>query len=213
MFSQRTIYPGVRTHAAPEPLYAKILDTAWEALPAEIQAMHGGSPPPIEFSPRHDGDPMPLPSPRQATGRARVARGTTLLARLAAAAFGFPAASEDTPVTVQFDCAAGAETWTRDFAGQRFVSRQYAGTGRWDRLLCERFGPLTFAMAVIVADGRLSLALRGWKAFGIPLPRFLSPWSEAHETVEAGKFHFNVAIGHWATGPIVRYQGWLEPRQ
>ncbi len=193
LFSQRAIYPGIRAHQAPEPLYAKILNTAWDSLPPEIQAMH-----------------RPTTRP-QARGRARAERGTTFLARHAAAVFGFPAASEDTSVTVQFDSAAGAETWTRNFAGQRFASQQYAGTGRWDGLLCERFGPLTFAMAVVVAEGRLSLVLRGWKAFGIPLPLFLGPWSEAHETVEDGKFNFDVAIGHWATGLIVRYRGWLEP--
>jgi hypothetical protein len=189
LFAQRTIYPGIRTHAASEPLYAKILDTAWDTLPAEIRAMH---------------------ATRQAGGRARVERGTSILARLTAAAFGFPAASEDTPVAVQFDPVAGTEVWTRTFAGKRFASRQYAGTGRWDGLLCERFGPLTFAMAVVVENGRLSLVVRGWNAFGLPLPRWLSPWSEAHETVEDGKFHFHVAIGHWATGLIVRYRGWLN---
>jgi hypothetical protein len=64
-------------------------------------------------------------------------------------------------------------------------------------------------MALVLECGRLSLILRHWRAFGIPMPMFLCPRSTAHETVEDGRFRFHVEIGHRWTGLIVRYRGWL----
>jgi len=79
------------------------------------------------------------------------------------------------------------------------------------RVLCEGFGPLTFAMALVSEEGRLSLVMRRWSAFGVPLPMWLCPRSNAYETVEDGRFRFHVEIGHLLTGLIVRYRGWLVP--
>jgi hypothetical protein len=66
-------------------------------------------------------------------------------------------------------------------------------------------------MALVPVDQRLTLVLRRWSAFGIPLPMWLCPRSNAYEVSEAGRFGFHVEIGHPITGPIVRYKGWLEP--
>jgi hypothetical protein len=125
----------------------------------------------------------------------------------------FPEASEDTPVEVRFDSANGEETWTRTFGDQSFSSRQFAGRGRSERLLCESFGPITFAMALVVEDMKLRLILRRWSVFGIPLPMWLCPRSEAYETNEDGRFNFHVEISHPLTGLIVRYEGWLAPER
>jgi hypothetical protein len=51
-------------------------------------------------------------------------------------------------------------------------------------LLCERFGPLTFAMALVVVDSHLSLVLRRRSAFGLPLAMWLAPRSDSYESVE-----------------------------
>jgi hypothetical protein len=195
LFAGRTIYTGVRDDgpAGAAPLYARVLGSAWDQLPDEIRALH-------DFE-----------ATASASGRASVERGRNPLARLAALVMGFPKASDDTPVSVRFAETGGVETWTRRFGDEVFSSRQFAGHGRSERLLCERFGPLTFAMALVVADGRLSLVLRRWSVFGAPLPMVLCPRSNAYETVEDGRFHFHVEIGHPLTGPIVRYRGWLAP--
>ena len=136
-------------------------------------------------------------------------RGSGLLARLAAAIIGFPRATADTPVRVEFNAIGEAETWTRTFGNKSFSSGQFAGRGRSERLLCERFGPLTFAMALVPEEGRLRLVLRRWSAFGVPLPMWLGPRSNSHESAEDGRFHFHVEISHPLTGLIVRYRGWL----
>jgi hypothetical protein len=195
LFANRTIYTGTRDDATDgvTPLYAGILGTACETLPAAIRQMHDGS------------------AMRTVRGRASVERGVSVLAQLAAAIMGFPKATADTSVSVQFTAAGGEETWTRRFGEESFSSIQYAGRGRSQRLLCERFGPLTFAMALVAKNGRLSLVLRRWSAFGIPLPMWLCPRSNSWEETEADRFRFHVEIGHPLTGLIVRYKGWLEP--
>jgi hypothetical protein len=192
LFARRTIYTGVRETAAGGCLYAGLLGTAWQELPAEIRNMHD------------------WPGKAEARGTAAVERGAGLLARLIAKLFGFPAAAEQVPVTVRFAARDGVETWTRAFGGARFSSTQFAGKGRAEHLLCERFGPLTFAMALVVANGRLSLVPRSWDLLGLPLPLSLCPRADAHESVEDGLFRFHVEIRHPLTGLIVRYRGALS---
>lgn len=194
LFERRTLSTGLRDDRQPmgTPLYASLLGDAWERLPPAIREMHA-------LSDRS----------RTVEGRARVERGTGLLARFVARLMRFPAAGEDMPVSVCFDLRDGVETWTRTFGTGSFFSTQFAGTGRAERLLAERFGPLTFAMALVLEHDRLKLVLRRWSAFGVPMPKWLCPRSDAHETETAGRFHFHVAISHPLTGLIVRYTGWL----
>jgi len=193
LFAGRTIDTGMRQDDASDalPLYARILGDAWRELPAQIRDMHDV----------HDT--------ATAEGRARVERGRGILARLACALLRFPQSNLDTSVSVQFDVSNGVETWTRTFGNDRFGSRQFAGRGRSERLLCERFGALTFAMALVVARERLSLVLRRWSIFGLPLPMWLCPRSASYESVEQGWFNFHVQISHPLTGLIIRYDGWL----
>ena len=134
------------------------------------------------------------------------------LARLAAAFVGFPRTTSDTSVRVEFTCVTTArKSGSGDSAPRCFRSRQFAGRGRSDGLLCERFGPLTFAMALVVDGERLLLVLRRWSVFGIPLPMWLCPRSVSYESVEDGRFNFHVKISHPLTGLIVSYDGWLKP--
>ena len=118
LFANRTIHTGTRDDApdATMPLYARILGTAWETLPAAIRQMHDVS------------------GTRTVRGRASVKRGVSALAQLVAAIMGFPKANPDTSVSVQFTAAAGEETWVRTFGEDSFSSTQYAGRG--DRRGC-----------------------------------------------------------------------------
>jgi hypothetical protein len=146
-----------------------------------------------------------------AHGRAGVERRRGPLAALIGWVMRFPQATADTAVTVRFEAAGGVETWTRTFGDHSSASRQLAGSGRSERLLVERFGPLSFAMALVRDDERLSLVLRRWSFLGVALPMWLGPTSQAHEAVENGRFTFHVEIGHPLAGMVVRYRGWLEP--
>jgi hypothetical protein len=123
----------------------------------------------------------------------------------------FPAAGHDVPVEVTFRAEGGSEIWTRSFAGKRFSSAQRAGRGRSERLLAERFGPLTFDMALVVKDRQLHLIPRRWSVLGLPMPASLGPRGIAYESEENGRFHFHVEIALPVIGLIVRYRGWLVP--
>jgi hypothetical protein len=191
LFARRKIYTGTRDEGAAEPLYARLLGSAWHELPAEVREMHD------------------LNSALTARGSAAVERGAGFLARLVARAIGFPASADEIPVTVRFTAVDGRETWTRSFGEQTFSSAQFAGQGRDAHLLCERFGWLTFAMALVVEGDRLALVPRRWSVLGIPLPMWLCPHADAYESVEGGRFSFHVEIRHPLTGLIVRYRGAL----
>jgi len=158
LFGARTISTGIRGD-----------DTSGTAsLYASIWAKRGA------IYPQKSATCMTLAKPQRRKG-ARAERGRSVLARIAATIIGFPPTNLDVPVRVQFDAANGVETWTRTFGSDCFRSRQFAGSGRSEHLLCERFGALTFAMALVVSAGRLLLVLRRWTIFGLPLPMWLCP--------------------------------------
>lgn len=176
-----------RTEVPRLPLIRLVLGAGFELLPPEVQATHD-----------HAG-------PRRWSGRAEVTRGAGLFAGLIARMFRFPGAAADVPVTVLKTPVEGGEVWERRFGGQVFRSHLRGGTGG----LTERFGPLTFAIALEVRDGALYWpVVRGW-CLGLPLPRWLLPVSVAREYAEDGRFRFDVALHAPFGGLIVRYKGWL----
>jgi len=193
VFDAKDIATGIRDRVPEDaPLYRHVLGPAFDRLPEPIKAMHTD------------------PDGRTIRGRARVDRGSNPLARIIAKIVGFPKAGAEIPVEVTFTTQDGGELWERSFDGNRFSSFQKKGDGAFEHLLSERFGPLEFGLALILKDDRLWLKTLGWRAFGIPMPRFLAPSGDAFEHVEDGRFHFHVEIKHWMTGLIVRYRGWLE---
>jgi hypothetical protein len=192
LFARRQIFCGVRdTPAAGAPLYRRLLGDAYGQLPAPIQALHH------------------MTDTRVAEGVATIERGKGFLVRATATVFGFPPAGRDVPVKVLFTLRDGREVWRRTFADRSFSSTQEEGRGRFDRLLCERFGPFCFGIALVCAADRLQLVVRGWSVFGIPLPRALAPIGDAYESAEDGRFHFDVEIRLRWIGLIVGYRGWL----
>jgi hypothetical protein len=198
LFARRQISTG-RWQELPAdtraPLYRRVLGEAWSRLPAALQAMHD------------------LDGELTAQGMASVERGRSVLARLVARVMGFPPAAQDIPVTVSFHVRDGREHWKRTFAGHSFASTQEQGRGRFERLLCERFGPLNIGMALVVEKDRMRLVIRRWTFCGIALPLALAPRSDAYEFAdEQGRFNFHVEIGHPLIGLIVGYRGWLVPR-
>ncbi len=194
-FARRAIHCGERTDElrGDVPLYRAVLGDAWRALPQALRDVHGSV------------------TTSTVVGRATVTRGDGVLARLVATLFRFPPAAEDVELRVTFKRERGVETWLREFGSHRFTSVQFAGTGRYEALLCERFGPFTFGIALVVQHGKLELVVRRWSAFGIPLPLRLAPRSESFETEAQRRFEFSVAIDLPLAGRVVRYAGWIEP--
>jgi hypothetical protein len=148
---------------------------------------------------------------QKAAGIARVETGNNLFARLIAAVYGFPQAGEDIPVRVSFHRRDNGEIWERDFAGRKFSTFQSEGQGYADKLLVERFGPVTFYMALVLKQGELYSVTRSWNIFGVPLPLAFAPNACVYEYADGNDFCFNVEVKHWLTGLLVKYQGRLIP--
>lgn len=170
------------------PLYQRVLGARFATLPKVVASMHN------------------LAGNGGASGEAIVTRGRSALAKLVCAVMRFP--PEGTlPLHVSFDEHQGAETWTRNFGGTHFSSTlSQAGPN-----LIERFGPLAFTFSLDTSSKGLSMHMRGWTAFGVPMPRSLGPSTQAREWQDGDAFCFDVAISLPLIGQIVRYQGRLLP--
>ncbi len=152
----------------------------------------------------HDNDGAPLWS-----GRADIDAGRGILARLISGAFGFPAAGRDIPVTVSVERKGLSETWTRDFAGARFLSQlTHEGLGQ----VAEAFGPFKIQLGIQAVAGEIKMPVAGWRIGPLPLPRSLAPISETREYADQnGRFCFDVKISLPLAGLIAHYRGWLKP--
>jgi hypothetical protein len=197
LFVGRRIATGYRQEVPASesaPLYRRILGEAWDLLPLPIRTMHN-------VSAVLTGD-----------GRASIERGRGPLVSLVAWLMHFPPAGDDVPVTVTFRTRGQGEHWARAFDKATFASVQTPGRGRLEGLICERVGPFSVGLALVLEGARLRLVVRGWSFRGIPLPLAWAPRGDAYESAEDDRFNFHVEIGHPLLGLIVRYRGWLEPR-
>ena len=91
------------------------------------------------------------------------------------------------------------------------VSTQEPGRGRNQHLITERFGPFAFGLALVTQGPKLRVIPRRWTLFGLPLPRALMPRGDSYEAEQNGKFRFHVEIALPLIGPVVTYDGWLDP--
>ena len=195
VFADRPVFLGKRNDAQSDGrcLHARILGTAWQSVSAVLRDVHGAGP------------------KLTISGTASITRGRGVLARMLAWIMRFPSAGENVPVSVTFERHGNYDKWTRDFGGQIFSSAFTAGSGRFEHLLCERFGPLVFGMALFPEGDRLNLVMRKWSFFGMPLPRSLAPRGDSYEYEKDHQFCFDVEIRLPLTGFVIRYQGYLQP--
>ncbi|MEJ0013278.1 MAG: DUF4166 domain-containing protein [Bauldia sp.] len=194
-FAARGIVTAI-DHGAPDsalPIYRQMLGAAYDQLSAPIQRAHD------------------VTGTLVLSGRARVEPAANPIARLIGRIVGFPPAADDRPVTVTLSRVGECEIWARNFDGHAFRSVQYRGTGRNEGLIVERFGPIAFAIAMVVRDGQLHLVQRRWTFFGIPMPRFLLPTGAVYEHDADGRFNFHVDVVLPVVGRVAGYRGWLVP--
>lgn len=188
LFATLSVRHETVERSLPPPLYARLMGPRFAVLPPLVQAIHDVS---------GDGG---------AAGEGSVERGRNPLARLLGKLMGMPPAG-DYPLHVGFTERDGRETWTRDFGGHRFASELSERKG----LAVERFGPIRFGFALPSDGGELTMQLRRWSVFGVPLPRFLAPRIVAREWQEDDRFRFDVGVTMPIIGRVVRYTGWLWP--
>lgn len=169
------------------PLYRRVIGPAYAAMPQPVQDMHD------------------LVGDAGASGKGTVRRGKSLLARLVCAVMRFPPDGEH-DLHVSFEERDGTESWTRDFSGHCFASDL---SQRGDRLV-ERFGPMRFSFDLPSDASGLTMVMRGWSVFGIPMPLMLAPRSQAREWAQGDDFCFDVPIALPGVGAVVHYSGRLR---
>lgn len=188
LFARLAIRHETVERTPPPPLYARIMGERFASLPPLLRALH---------SVNRDGG---------AQGQAQVRRGAHPLARLVAAVMRFPPPGTH-DLHVAFSTGRACEVWTRDFGGHRFSSELREDRGR----LVERFGPFRFRFDLPSDTSGLRMITRGWTTFGVPLPLFLAPRTQAREWQEDGRFRFDVRIALPLIGLLVQYRGALRP--
>jgi len=171
-------------------LFQKLLGAPFFRLPDSVRALHS-----VRGQARY-------------AGRASIVRGRNPLARLCAAIVGLPPSAVDVPATVEFRTDAVGETWLRSFGDYRMRSRLRIHDG----LLRERLGPLQFRFALHVGDGAIWWQTAGVRLFGLlPLPVSWFANVRCREREHEGRYEFLVEASLPLIGPLIRYEGWLEP--
>lgn len=192
MFERLNIRTGERSALPDASLFHSILGDAWQTISEPIRELHD-----VNVTSRF-------------SGRASVSRGIGILGRIVGWLVGFPKAGNDIPVTVRISQDGLNETWTRKFGEHAFSSELSPGSGRFEALICERFGHCKFGMALVTEGENLNYVSRRWTLFGVPMPKWMMPKGEMYETVVDGKFLFHVEIVLPLIGHVVTYEGWLE---
>jgi len=174
-------------------LFERVLGASFRLLPQEVRSLHAV---------QHETVYL---------GYGIVERGTHPVASIVAAIFGFPKDAQNIPVKVTITPNQNGETWIRDFAGRKFRSHLSQRRNTPTAIITERFGAMAFDLPLVVNDNALEFPVLKGRVFGVPIPRFLLPKSEAREFVRDGIFQFDVKlIAPLGIGQIVRYRGYLE---
>lgn len=175
-------------------IYAQALGAAFGDLPPGWRALHEA------------------PGRSAFAGQAVVTRGEGALTGRLADLFGFPKAGEAAPVRLDIVRKDGEEFWTRDFGGASYTSRLTLGGAPGSGLISERMGAVTAVMQAAPDGNGVDLPVRKAFMFGLPLPRWLTPRSQAREYQdEKERFCFDVDVGLPGLGRVVHYRGWLRP--
>lgn len=172
----------------PESLYQQVMGPAFALLPAAVQRFHA------------------LQGRQVLQGWVEVERPATFAARCLAWCLGAPRDARQGPLRFELQAQAGAEVWTRHFPGKTMQSR-LAGAGSH---LVERLGATRLVFALDAAPQQLAMRLVRLDFLGVPCPRWLMPRIEAHESGNAGRFHFRVQASLALVGVVAAYRGHLE---
>ncbi|MFO1169660.1 MAG: DUF4166 domain-containing protein [Hyphomicrobiaceae bacterium] len=140
-------------------------------------------------------------------GRSTVARGTTVLARLAALVMRFPPDGRDRSLNVRMRATPRGEEWSRSFDGWPLVTSLEPGPV--DGTIRERLGPVA-AVSRLEADAAgVTQHLVGLRVMGLPAPRWLWPSLDVREGAEGTRYTFRMRIDDPWGRLVIAYEGWL----
>jgi hypothetical protein len=173
------------------PLFQRVLGADFHALPPAVRALHGGC------------------GSQVFAGVAAIERGPHWLVSLLAWATRLPPAAPRVPVELELVVERCGERWNRDFGGHRMPSRLFLR--EW--WLGERLGAMEFEFELKVPGDEIHWRVRRAWLFGlVRLPSFLFSQVRCRERERGGRYEFLVEVAMPLIGPLIRYEGWLEPR-
>jgi hypothetical protein len=159
---------------------------AFNALPIEVQRVHGG---------------LSL----QLQGTAIVKRGSGLLNTLCALVSRLPKAQPSASVIVKIDLQGTQEIWQRRFANSVMTSKlsQHAD------LLREKLGLVCFDFQLLPDSDGFTWQVKRASVLGLPLPSVLFRGVFARSFAIAGVYQFEVSARMPMVGLLVAYRGHL----
>src|SRR5687768_1317978 len=172
-------------------LYARILGASYERLSPILKSIHD-----TRESKRY-------------LGRCDIRGGASLLAKIIARFAGLPRAKSNVPVEVTILRRPRGEGWIRMFGAQRMQSLLLDK----DRRLQERLGPIVLTFELAAEAERIVWSLHSARLALVPLPISWLLICAATESVENGRYCFDVSARVRGIGLIVHYRGWLVERE
>lgn len=192
LFADLNIDTESVTEPLPKPVFQCGLGECYAELPRAVKELH-------QVYGVHGFD-----------GRGSVERGDSFLAKITGWFLRLPPNMADCAVRVTIERKGEIESWQRDFGGHKFFSEMSNAGSDGDGRFLESFGLVSGILNLPVRDRQLDYECIGFRALGIPLPRFLAPKVNAYEREdERGRFRFFVEIRLPWSALIVRYKGWL----
>lgn len=172
-------------------LYARILGASYERLSPILKSIHDAR------------------ESKRYLGRCDIRGGAGAIAKLIAWFAGLPRAKSDVPLEVTILRRSRGEGWIRTFGAQRMQSVLVDK----DRRLQERLGPIVLTFDLAAEAERIVWSLRGAHLAVIPLPISWLLICAATESIEHGRYCFDVSAHVRGIGLIVHYKGWLVERE
>ena len=172
-------------------LYARILGPSYERLAPILRSIHDtrGS--------------------KCYVGRCDIRGGSGWIAWFIARFAGLPLAKNDVPVEVTILSDGQGEGWTRMFGTQRMHSRLRDSQQR----LQERLGPIVLTFELAAEAERIVWSLHDARLAWVRLPISWLLICAATESIENGRYCFDVSAHVRGIGLIVHYRGWLVERE
>ena len=103
--------------------------------------------------------------------------------------------------------------WKRKFNDDSIVKSLFAPFGNnKNGYWIETTGPLKMKLTVDIVNGGWFWRCLKVSLFGLPIPLFLIPKSEAYKLIENGKYVFNVSFTYPLLGSLVSYRGILTAK-
>jgi hypothetical protein len=190
-FSRYEITTAIVTAPLPQPsLFQRVL-AGFDMMPAAVREAHAPDP------------------ARELLGEVDIDGAENPFGHAIAWIIGFPSTGRGLKASVTIEREGAGEVWVRRFGTATFASHlSEVGPGK----LAERFGPITFDLAPSADAQGFKLAIVRARLGELPLPRFLTPQTDAGGNVDGnGRYRFDVAISLPFIGRLVRYRGWLTP--